>query len=72
MIIAGLAWLAIFMTISPTFVRVRDGLIVQMTEVWTDVSRTAPVGTRPDLGLDAPELAAVYADNARRILALGD
>ncbi|GAA2905248.1 hypothetical protein GCM10017596_01440 [Microbacterium keratanolyticum] len=31
-----------------TFVRVRDGLIHEMTEVWTDVSQTAPVGTRPD------------------------
>lgn len=31
-----------------TFVRVRDGLIDRMTEVWTDVSQTAPVGTRPD------------------------
>ena len=31
-----------------TFVRVRDGLISEMTEVWTDVSQTAPVGTRPD------------------------
>ncbi|MGO4301229.1 nuclear transport factor 2 family protein [Leifsonia sp. RAF41] len=31
-----------------TFVRVRDGLIEQMTEVWADVSQSAPVGTRPD------------------------
>ena len=31
-----------------TFVRVRDELIDQMTEVWTDVSQTAPVGTRPE------------------------
>jgi len=31
-----------------TFVRVKDGLIGQMTEVWTSVSQTAPVGTRPD------------------------
>lgn len=31
-----------------TFVRVRDGLILEMTEVWTDVSQSAPAGTRPD------------------------
>lgn len=31
-----------------TFVRVRDGLILEMTEVWTDVSQTAPAGSRPD------------------------
>ena len=31
-----------------TFVSVRDGLIERMTEVWTDVSQTAPDGTRPD------------------------
>lgn len=29
-----------------TFVRVRDGLIAKMTEVWTDVSQSAPVGSR--------------------------
>lgn len=29
-----------------TFVRVRDGLIAEMTEVWTDVAQTAPAGTR--------------------------
>lgn len=31
-----------------TFIQVRDGLIHQMTEVWTDVSQTAPSGTRPE------------------------
>lgn len=30
-----------------TFVRVRDGLIEQMTEVWTDVSLAVPVDARP-------------------------
>ncbi|MEJ1088222.1 nuclear transport factor 2 family protein [Microbacterium sp. Mu-80] len=33
-----------------TFVRVRDGLIEQMTEVWTDVDQTAHEGTRPEAG----------------------
>lgn len=31
-----------------SFVRVRDGLIEQLTEVWTDVAQTAPLGTRPE------------------------
>jgi len=31
-----------------TFVTVRDGLVVEMTEVWTDVGQEAPPGTRPD------------------------
>lgn len=30
-----------------TFVRLEDGLIVEMTEVWTDVDHVAPEGTRP-------------------------
>ncbi|MGO1507738.1 MAG: nuclear transport factor 2 family protein [Microbacteriaceae bacterium] len=30
-----------------SFVRVREGLIVQLTEVWTDVEQQAPPGTRP-------------------------
>ncbi|MGY1552775.1 nuclear transport factor 2 family protein [Microbacterium sp. A588] len=30
-----------------SFARMRDGLIVQLTEVWTDVEQTAPAGTRP-------------------------
>jgi hypothetical protein len=30
-----------------TFITVRDDLIVDMTEVWTDVNVTAPAGTRP-------------------------
>lgn len=30
-----------------TFISVRDGLIEQMTEVWTDVSATPTPGTRP-------------------------
>ena len=30
-----------------TFVRVRAGLIEQMTEVWTEAAQTAPTGTRP-------------------------
>ncbi|MFI8524900.1 nuclear transport factor 2 family protein [Promicromonospora sukumoe] len=29
-----------------TFITVRDGLIVEMTEVWTDVDQVAPEGTR--------------------------
>ncbi len=29
-----------------TFITVRDGLIADMTEVWTDVDQTAPEGTR--------------------------
>ena len=32
-----------------TFIRVRDGLIGRMNEVWTDVAQTAPAGTRPGL-----------------------
>lgn len=31
-----------------TFVSLRDGVIDQMTEVWTDVSQSAPTGSRPD------------------------
>jgi predicted ester cyclase len=30
-----------------TFVAVRDGLIDEMTEVWTDVAQVPPSGTRP-------------------------
>lgn len=30
-----------------TFIAVRDGLIREMTEVWTDVAQTPPDGTRP-------------------------
>lgn len=30
-----------------TFLMLRDGLIVDMTEVWTDVDQRAPGGTRP-------------------------
>lgn len=30
-----------------TFVKMRDGLICEMTEVWTDVNQIAPQGTRP-------------------------
>jgi predicted ester cyclase len=30
-----------------TFITVRDGLIVEMTEVWTDVDQASPEGTRP-------------------------
>lgn len=30
-----------------TFVRLQDGLIHRMTEVWTDVGQTPPAGTRP-------------------------
>ncbi len=30
-----------------TFVSSEDGLIKDMTEVWTDVARTPPQGTRP-------------------------
>lgn len=30
-----------------TFVRVREGRITEMTEVWTDVAQTPPEGTRP-------------------------
>ena len=30
-----------------TFVRMRDGLIHEMTEVWTDVNQQPPAGTRP-------------------------
>lgn len=30
-----------------SFARMRDGLIVQLTEVWTDVEQKAPPGTRP-------------------------
>jgi hypothetical protein len=31
-----------------TFVTVRDGLVTEMTEVWTDVGQEAPPGTRHD------------------------
>lgn len=37
-----------------SFARMRDGLIVQLTEVWTDVEQTAPPGTRT-----APEPAPI-------------
>ncbi|MFC4629532.1 nuclear transport factor 2 family protein [Promicromonospora alba] len=30
-----------------TFITVRDDLVVDMTEVWTDVNLTPPAGTRP-------------------------
>jgi hypothetical protein len=30
-----------------TFITVHDGLIADMTEVWTDVDQDAPQGTRP-------------------------
>ena len=30
-----------------TFITLRDGLIAEMTEVWTDVNQQAPEGTRP-------------------------
>ena len=30
-----------------TFITVRNGLIAEMTEVWTDVDQVAPEGTRP-------------------------
>ena len=30
-----------------TFITVRDGLIAEMTEVWTDVDLKGPEGTRP-------------------------
>ena len=30
-----------------TFITIRDDLIAEMTEVWTDVSQTPPPGTRP-------------------------
>lgn len=31
-----------------SFARMQDGMIVQLTEVWTDVEQQAPSGTRPD------------------------
>jgi hypothetical protein len=31
-----------------SFATVRDDLIVELTEVWTDVDQEAPAGTRPD------------------------
>ncbi|OFE18930.1 hypothetical protein BA895_01895 [Humibacillus sp. DSM 29435] len=37
-----------------TFVASEDGLIKDMTEVWTDVARTPPVGTRPGQAGGAP------------------
>lgn len=30
-----------------TFITLREGLIADMTEVWTDVNEVAPAGTRP-------------------------
>lgn len=30
-----------------TFITLQDGLIVEMTELWTDVDARAPSGTRP-------------------------
>jgi len=35
-----------------SFVSIRDGLIVQLTEVWTDVEQKAPPGTRPQPDID--------------------
>ncbi|WP_404436903.1 nuclear transport factor 2 family protein [Microbacterium aerolatum] len=32
-----------------SFARMQDGVIVQLTEVWTDVDQQAPAGTRPTL-----------------------
>ncbi|MBS1905398.1 MAG: nuclear transport factor 2 family protein [Actinobacteria bacterium] len=31
-----------------SFARLRDGVIVELTEVWTDMERQAPAGTRVD------------------------
>ncbi|WP_374457866.1 nuclear transport factor 2 family protein [Nocardioides sp.] len=31
-----------------SFATVRDDLLVELTEVWTDVDQEAPAGTRPD------------------------
>lgn len=31
-----------------SFLTLREGLIVELTEVWTDVGVNAPVGTRPE------------------------
>lgn len=31
-----------------SFARMQDGMIVHLTEVWTDVEQQAPSGTRPD------------------------
>lgn len=31
-----------------SFARMKDGMIVLLTEVWTDVEQQAPPGTRPD------------------------
>ena len=31
-----------------SFAQMQNGLIVQLTEVWTDVDQQAPPGTRPD------------------------
>lgn len=31
-----------------SFARMKDGLIAQLTEVWTDVDQQAPPGTRPE------------------------
>jgi len=31
-----------------SFASMKDGLIVQLTEVWTDVDQQAPPGTRPE------------------------
>ena len=30
-----------------TFITLREGVIGDMTEVWTDVEEVAPIGTRP-------------------------
>lgn len=30
-----------------TFITLRDGVIAEMTEVWTNVGEAVPVGTRP-------------------------
>lgn len=41
-----------------SFARMRDGLIVELTEVWTDVAQSAPPGTRPAGGLAMVQPAA--------------
>ena len=40
-----------------TFVTVRDGLVVEMTEVWADVGQDAPAGTRPGPAAPGAHLA---------------
>jgi len=36
-----------------SFARMQDGLIVRLTEVWTDVEQQAPPGTRPHIVANA-------------------